>query len=175
MLGSQRFEAEAGALERRGDLELIGHERSGHVITVTPSDVARPRITRTAAPQAVRYLEIMGFDHMAAVFPVSDIDLAMAHYRQLGFVVRRDDGPDGYAFAERDGIEIHLARVDDLIPERNLTAIYLYVDDADALYDEWNGAGIDGRVVAPSDTSYGLGEGACLDRDANLIRFGSPI
>ncbi len=65
--------------------------------------------------------------------------------------------------------------VDDLIPERNLTAIYLYVDDADALYDEWNGAGIDGRVVAPSDTSYGLGEGACLDRDANLIRFGSPI
>lgn len=43
------------------------------------------------------------------------------------------------------------------------------------LYQEWSQVEIDGRLVEPSDTSYGLREGACLDRDANLIRFGSGI
>jgi hypothetical protein len=82
---------------------------------------------------------------------------------------------DPYAFAERDGIELHLTQVDDLKPKRNIGAVYLYVDDADALYREWSRARIDGRLVEPSDTSYGLREGACLDRDANLIRFRSGI
>ncbi len=109
------------------------------------------------------------------MFPVRDIDLAIEHYRKLGFTVRRYEGPDPYAFAERGGIEIHLAQVGDLKPKRNMSAIYLYVDDADALYREWSDVAIEGRLVEPSDTSYGLREGACLDRDANLIRFGSPI
>lgn len=112
---------------------------------------------------------------LSPVFPVSDLERAVEHYRRLGFTVRLYDGPDAYAFAERDGIEIHLARVDDLEPSKNMSAVYLYVDDADALYAEWSRAGIEGRVVAPTDTSYGLREGACLDRDANLIRFGSGI
>ncbi len=115
----------------------------------------------------------MRFDRLSPVFPVRDIDLAVEHYRKLGFEVRRYEGPDRYAFAERDGIELHLAEVSDLKPKRNMSAIYLYVDDADALYREWSAADMDGRLIPPSDTSYGLREGACLDRDANLIRFGS--
>ena len=117
----------------------------------------------------------MSFDRLSPVFPVRDIDLAVEHYRKLGFTVRRYDGPDRYAFAERDGIEFHLAQVDHLKPKRNMSAVYLYVDDADALYREWSRAQLDGRLVEPSDTSYGLREGACLDRDANLIRFGSSL
>ena len=117
----------------------------------------------------------MGFKGLSPVFPVRDIELAIEHYRRLGFAVRRYEGSDDYAFAERDGIELHLTRVDDLVPKRNMSSVYLYVDDADMLYREWSSAGIDGRVVEPSDTSYGLREGACLDRDANLIRFGSAI
>lgn len=117
----------------------------------------------------------MSFERLSPVFPVRDLALAMEHYRKLGFEVRRYEGPDTYAFAERDGIELHLAQVDDLKPRRNMSAVYLYVDDADELYAEWSRAGIDGRLVKPSDTSYGLREGACLDRDANLIRFGSGI
>lgn len=115
------------------------------------------------------------FRRLAPVFPVRDIDLAVAHYRALGFAVRAYEGPEAYAFAERDGIEFHLVLMDDLKPKRNTSAAYLYVDDADALYSEWSQAGIDGRLVEPSDTDYGLREGACLDRDANLIRFGSAI
>ena len=117
----------------------------------------------------------MGFTRMAPVFPVRDLEQAVEHYRKLGFAVRHFEGSEAYAFAERDGLELHLARVDDLKPKRNMSAVYLYVDDADDLYREWSSAGIDGRVVEPSDTSYGLREGACLDRDANLIRFGSAI
>ena len=75
----------------------------------------------------------------------------------------------------RDGVEFHLAQVNDLKPKRNMSAVYLYVDDADALYAEWSEAGIDGHFHEPRDTTYGLREGACLDRDANLIRFGSPL
>ena len=116
----------------------------------------------------------MRFERLAPVFPVRDIDRAIEHYRRLGFATRKYEGPDEYAFAERDGIELHLARVDDLKPKRNMSAVYLYVDDADALFEEWSRAGIEGRLVAPTDTSYGLREGACLDPDANLIRFGSP-
>jgi len=117
----------------------------------------------------------MGLNRLSPVFPVRDIDLAVEHYRRLGFSVQRYQGPDAYAFAERDGIELHLTQVDDLVPKRNMSAVYLYVDDADSLYREWSNAGIDGHVVEPSDTSYGLREGACLDRDKNLIRFGSEI
>lgn len=99
----------------------------------------------------------------------------MTHYEKLGFSVRRYEGAEPYAFAERDGIELHLGQVDNLNPRTNMSAIYLYVSDADALYAEWKNAGVDGRLVQPTDTSYGLREGACLDPDANLIRFGSRI
>jgi len=117
----------------------------------------------------------MGFNRVAPVFPVRDIDRAIEHYPLLGFSVRRFEGSGAYAFAERDGIEFHLTQVDGLKPKRNMSAVYLYVDDADSLYREWSGLHIEGRLVEPSDTTYGLREGACLDRDANLIRLGSRI
>ncbi len=127
------------------------------------------------APIPIGYGSPVSFHRLSPVFPVRDIDLAVDHYRKLGFTVRLFEGSDPYAFAERDGIELHLTQVDDLKPRRNMSAVYLYVDDADALYEEWSRAGIEGRVVEPSNTTYGLREGACLDRDANLIRFGSGI
>jgi len=121
------------------------------------------------------YVSTVSFDRVSPVFPVRDLELAIEHYSKLGFTVRRYEGQDPYAFAERDGIELHLTQVDQLRPKRNTSAIYLYVDDADALFQEWSRAQIDGRLLEPSDTSYGLREGACLDRDANLIRFGSVV
>lgn len=117
----------------------------------------------------------MVFERLSPVFPVRDIDRSIEHYRKLGFEVRPYDGVGPYAFAERDGFEIHLAQVSELKPKRNMSSVYLYVDDADSLYEEWRRAEIDGRLVEPRDTDYGLREGACLDRDSNLIRFGSGI
>ncbi len=115
----------------------------------------------------------MQFHRWSPVFPVRDLERAMEHYRRMGFAVRRYEGPDAYAFAVRDDLELHLAQVDGLKPKRNMSAVYLFVDDADALFAEWAAAGLDGRLVEPTDTEYGMREGACLDVDANLIRFGS--
>jgi glyoxalase/bleomycin resistance protein/dioxygenase superfamily protein len=50
---------------------------------------------------------------------------------------------------------------------------YLYVTDADALAAEWRAAGAE--VHGPEDTPWGQHEGALVDPDGNIIRFGSPI
>lgn len=115
------------------------------------------------------------FERVAPVFAVRSLELAMDHYGALGFDVQAYDGGARYAFASRDGIELHLAEEPTLKPRRNTSAVYLYVDDAQALFAEWKDVASVGRLVAPTPTEYGLLEGACLDRDANLIRFGSPL
>ncbi len=53
-------------------------------------------------------------------------------------------------------------------------AVFLYVSDAHALHHEWREIVVDGRLVPPVDTPYGLIEGAYVDPDGNLLRFGSP-
>ncbi len=117
----------------------------------------------------------MTFRSLAPVFPVRDIDAAARHYRALGFDVRPYEGDAPYAFADRDGVSLHLAQVDRLNPKRNTTAVYAYVVDADTLFEEWRDAEIECHLHAPRDTEYGLREGACVDPDGNLIRFGSEI
>ena len=48
------------------------------------------------------------------------------------------------------------------------------MDDADALYAEWSRPGIGGILRHVGDTPYQLREGAHIDLDGNVIRFGSP-
>ncbi len=102
---------------------------------------------------------------------VSDVPRAVAHYEQLGFSTSHHD--EGYAFAHRDELTIHLAG-QGADPERvGGGSIYMHVDDADVLADEWRGAGVD--LVEPQDYEYGKREGSHVDPDGNLIRFGSPL
>jgi catechol 2,3-dioxygenase-like lactoylglutathione lyase family enzyme len=108
----------------------------------------------------------------APIFPVSDVAAAQDHYRRLGFTVEEYEG-GGYCYATRDGVEIHLAGVHDLDPKTTTSAAYLWVDDADQLAREWEAAGVE--VHAPRDTDWGQHEGAHVDPDGNLIRFGSPL
>lgn len=108
------------------------------------------------------------------VFVTTDLGRALAHYSRLGCTVEAYDGGDYYGYAYRDGIEIHLARVDEVDRTTTTSCAYVWVDDAAALHDEWAAAGVEGRLVAPMSTDYGLSEGAHLDGDGNLIRFGSP-
>lgn len=111
------------------------------------------------------------FRRVAPVFVTTDLARALSHYERLGFAVEAYDNADYYGYARRDGVEIHLAKLD----RRTTTSCaYLWVDDAAALYSEWAAAGVDGRLDAPTSTDYGLDEGAHVDPDGNLIRFGSP-
>ena len=49
------------------------------------------------------------------------------------------------------------------------------VTDADALYTAWSTSSAGGTDHPPQDAPYGLREGAHLDEDANLLRYGSPL
>ena len=109
---------------------------------------------------------------VAPIFPVRDISASLAHYRQLGFVTREYDG-GAYGYATRDGIEIHLGVVSDVPSSATKHSAYLWVDDADALAEEWRSAGVE--VHMPEDTEWGQHEGALVDPDGNVLRFGSPM
>lgn len=105
------------------------------------------------------------------IFVVSDIARAVAHYEQLGFSTSSHD--EGYAFAHREDLTIHLAGAG-VDPGRvGRGSIYLHVDDADELAEEWRSAGV--HFVEPQDFEYGKREGSHEDPDGNLIRFGSPL
>jgi uncharacterized glyoxalase superfamily protein PhnB len=108
---------------------------------------------------------------IAPIFAVRDLDAAMGHYQRLGFATRRYEGV-GYAFATRDGIELHLGTVA-AHRDHQVSSAYLWVDDADALAAEWRAAGVE--VHEPEDTEWGQHEGAVVDPDGNVIRFGSPV
>jgi hypothetical protein len=105
------------------------------------------------------------------IFVVSDVARAVAHFEQLGFTSSYHD--EGYAFAHRNELTIHLAGpgVDSGRVGRGV--IYMHVDDADALAEEWRNAGIE--FIEPQDFDYGKREGSHQDPDGNRIRFGSPL
>jgi DNA-binding MarR family transcriptional regulator len=107
------------------------------------------------------------------IFGVRDLAAALVHYATLGFRTFADDGGDQYGFARRDGIGLHLAAVTEHDAACPASA-YLYVRDADALYQEWSRPGIAGHTHPPGPTPYQMREGSHVDPDGNLIRFGSP-
>lgn len=109
---------------------------------------------------------------LAAVLPVSNLSRALEHYGLLGFTVSAYCNGD-YGYAERDGLNLHFRVIPEFEPARTTSAVYLYVDDADALFAEWRSAGVSGQFFEPHDTEYGLREGAHVDLDGNLLRFGS--
>jgi uncharacterized glyoxalase superfamily protein PhnB len=112
---------------------------------------------------------------VSPILAVRDLDAALGHYRTLGFDVRAYEGGAAYGFVERDDVSLHLAEDPALDRAVNDCAVYLYVNDADALYAQWRAAHPAGRLVAPVDTDYGLREGAHIDPDGNLLRFGSNL
>jgi catechol 2,3-dioxygenase-like lactoylglutathione lyase family enzyme len=104
------------------------------------------------------------------IFAVADAARAVDHYERLGFTTSRHDA--FYAFAHRDHLTIHLAQTDNATIARP-GSIYMHVDDADRLADDWRKAGVE--VTGPEDFEWGKREGRHTDPDGNLIRFGSPL
>jgi Ser/Thr protein kinase RdoA (MazF antagonist) len=104
------------------------------------------------------------------IFLVKDLRVALAHYESLGFTTRAYEG-GGYGYADRDTVSLHLS----VGQGGEGSEAYLFVDDADALYDEWSRPEIGGITRHVRDTPYQLREGAHIDLDGNVIRFGSPM
>jgi catechol 2,3-dioxygenase-like lactoylglutathione lyase family enzyme len=118
---------------------------------------------------------VTDFESVAPVLPTRDVPAALARYERLGFEVSVYDGGDFYGFASRGAVSLHLSRVNNVDPKTTLVATYIYVSDADALYAEWSSSGVEGRFHPPTDTDYGLREGAYVDPDGSLLRYGSPL
>jgi Ser/Thr protein kinase RdoA (MazF antagonist) len=118
------------------------------------------------------------FSSFSPVFPVRDLRRALAHYASLGFEAEPYADGDGYGFAGRDQVSLHLSLDEGHGPDadhQHVGTAYLYVEDADALYDEWARPGVGGLTRRVGDTPYKLREGSHIDPDGNLIRFGSPM
>src|ERR1700678_3751406 len=114
-------------------------------------------------------------NHFSPIFLVKDLPRALAHYESLGFVTHTYTGGDGYGYADRDATSLHLAVSDDRERSGEGSETYLHVEDADALYAEWSRPGIGGITRQVRDTPYQLREGAHVDLDGNVIRFGSSL
>lgn len=120
---------------------------------------------------------------LAPVLPVRDVLMSLDTYALLGFRAKpyqRAEIVEGrgpaqvlYGFLFLDGIQIHLCQVADIDPQSNLSEVYLYVDDAPGLHAKWSASGAPGEFVEPSETEYGLCEGAYVDPDGNSLRYGS--
>lgn len=112
------------------------------------------------------------FRQFSPIFPVRNLAAALAHYSALGFVTFAYADGDEYGFANREDTGLHLTADPD--PAHHAST-YLYVRDADALYEEWSRPGIGGHTRPVGPTPYKLREGSHTDPDGNLIRFGSPV
>jgi len=121
----------------------------------------------------------MTFISVAPVIPVLDLDAALERYRLLGFEVNGyktdDENDERYGFADRDGVSLHITEWDEHDPKRTASVVYLYVSDANAVYDEWKACGVEGRFHEPFDAEYGLREFAFVDVDGTLHRVGSRL
>ncbi|OBA59977.1 glyoxalase-like protein [Mycobacterium sp. 1100029.7] len=113
---------------------------------------------------------------VSPIIPVRDLDVALDRYRRLGFDARGYQGPERYGFVDRGSVSMHLTEWAEHDPLRTAASVYLYVSDADALYEEWAALkDLDGRLIAPVDTAYGLREFAYVDPDGTAHRVGSPL
>ncbi len=118
--------------------------------------------------------EPTGLDHVSPIFRVKEIQRALDHYQSLGFAVHAYAVGGDYGYADRDGVSLHLSAGREG-PDAGSEA-YLHVEDADALYAEWSRPGIGGGITRHvRDTPYELREGAHIDLDGNVLRFGSPL
>ena len=110
---------------------------------------------------------------VAPIFVTTDISRALRHYSDLGF--ETEPFADIYGFLRWGRASIHVACVRRVSPKKSDVACYLYVPDADEVHRRWSSSGVGGSFREPVDTDYGLREGAHIDPDGNLIRYGSKI
>jgi len=165
------------AVER--GVEAVDHQLQERV---TPAEIEAARAVLLAladikgavlATGTVRKRPARQFRRFSPIFPVRDLADALAHYSSLGFEAFADNDDGDYGFADREGVGLHLAAGPGHVPDHHAST-YLYVGDADALYEEWSRPGIGGRTSPAGPTPYKLREGSHTDPDGNLIRFGSP-
>ena len=112
-------------------------------------------------------------DRAVPVLTSRDIAATLAFYQALGFENRgAPAGEWDYLILIRDGLEIHVAGP--ALGERAAGFCFVYVDDADVMYGEWEGKATDpGRIERPRNSNFGMCIFSLFDPDGNEVRVGS--
>jgi catechol 2,3-dioxygenase-like lactoylglutathione lyase family enzyme len=102
-----------------------------------------------------------------------DISATLAFYQGLGFENRGAPPEEwDYLILVRDNLELHF--MGPAAGPRPPGFCFVYVDDADSAYAEWEGkAASPGRIERPLNTNYGMRVFAIFDPDDNEVRVGS--
>ncbi len=122
------------------------------------------------------------FDTVAPVLLVKDVVAAANYYRdKLGFTYERFWGePADFCMVNRDNLTVMLSQVTaetEVVPNWKVVDkmwdAYFWVDDAEALYEEYqqSGATIDYTLVLKP---YGMKEFGVQDLDGHDLAFGQP-
>ena len=110
------------------------------------------------------------------ILAAQDIGETVEFYGKLGFEVVRlyeDFGPS-YLLLRRDDVEFHFVHSPGTDPQESHGGCYLRLEDAQAVYDEWEPLGLP-EVHPPLDTPWGMREFFVIDPSGNLIRIGTPL
>jgi catechol 2,3-dioxygenase-like lactoylglutathione lyase family enzyme len=137
----------------------------------------RGRAALASADAGVRALIANG---AVPILPSRDLRETLAFYERLGFE-NRGAPPEEWDYliiGRGDDWWLHFFSWPEVDPLTTSSSCYLYVDDADAVYEEWRGAvepdpATGSRLEPPRTTDYRMREFALVDRNGNLIRVGS--
>ena len=112
--------------------------------------------------------------HAATVFPVEDVQSTLDYYRDiLGFEITFEwEEPVTYAVLKRgENVSIHVVQKrDDFKPSKEHTAVYIFCNDVDAVYEELKtkGANITCEI---GDREYGMRDFDVTDPNGFQICF----
>jgi catechol 2,3-dioxygenase-like lactoylglutathione lyase family enzyme len=116
------------------------------------------------------------------ILPSRNLDETFEFYSRLGFELQGAPIEKyRYLIIGRGSIELHFWDAPDVDPLTTDASCYIRVDDADALYREWEGVGVQSdratgsRLMPPVHTDYGMREFALVDKSGNLMRVGSAL
>ncbi len=117
------------------------------------------------------------FSHSSTILPVADPQASAEYYRDvLGFSISfLWEDPPSYAVINRDdAVGIHFTKHENFKLSESTPAIYIFVHDPDALYEEYQRSGV--KIVEPiNDTEYKMREFVVEDINGYKLVLGKGI
>jgi len=119
----------------------------------------------------------------APYFPVANVEQSVAFYEQrLGFRCEYSAGtPLQFAICSRDGFALMLRRVaapERIVPNEKQGGTwdaFFWVNDAEALYAEFQAQGVEITYGPLIQEAYGMKEFALRDGDGHVLGFGQAL
>lgn len=115
--------------------------------------------------------------NIAPKLPMRNRAITREYYEnKLGFSYIRSDDFEDYLIVQKDNIQIHFFKFNELNPKENYGQVYIRTNDIDKLYIIFLENGV---LIHPNGhletKPWGQKEFALLDPDNNLLTFGQSL